>query len=210
MPRFSQRLGLLGREMALLPQSAGKAKRIEQIKRSRPQYGVKQRESRLMPPKNEMLVNPAAGLSAADIIRLLDLRPHPEGGHFRETFRDPALDANGRAASTLIYFVLAAGEVSRWHRIDAAEVWHHYAGAALELAISQNGTEISMHRLGPDLASGERPQLVVPACYWQSAKSLGPWTLAGCSVAPGFDFSRFELAPPNWPPATAAKTEGRR
>jgi hypothetical protein len=146
-----------------------------------------------------MPVDPIPGRSAAEIVRLLDLHPHPEGGFFRETFRDPARDARGRAVSTLIYFLLNAGQVSRWHKVDATEVWHFYAGAPLEITISQNGSETSLHRLGLDLFAGERPQFVVPAHYWQKAMSLGAWTLVGCSVAPGFEFSGFELAPPGWP-----------
>ncbi|HMK80927.1 MAG TPA: cupin domain-containing protein [Xanthobacteraceae bacterium] len=139
-------------------------------------------------------------LSAADVIRLLELKPHPEGGHFRETFRDPRLE-NGRAVSTAIYFLLARGERSRWHRIDAAEAWHHYAGAplALELAASEDGT-IRRVTLGGDLAKGERPQAIVPAHHWQATQSLGDWTLAGCTVAPGFQFATFELAPEGWAP----------
>jgi predicted cupin superfamily sugar epimerase len=151
-------------------------------------------------PENEMPVDPIVDLSAAEIIRLLDLQPHPEGGHFRETFRDPRRDSRGRAVSTLIYFLLRASEASRWHRVDAAEVWHYYAGAALELRMSQGGKDISVHRLGADLIAGEHPQYVVPAHYWQSARSLGRWTLVGCTVAPGFEFSGFELAPPHWSP----------
>jgi predicted cupin superfamily sugar epimerase len=137
--------------------------------------------------------------SAADIIRLLDLKPHPEGGHFRETFRDTAGDANGRAASTAIYFLLARGERSHWHKVDAAEVWHWHAGAALTLHIAgPDGRETL--RLGNDLAAGERPQGVVPARLWQAAESLGDWTLVGCTVAPGFGFEGFELAPKSWEP----------
>jgi uncharacterized protein len=164
-----------------------------------------------MPGQPEKMASDAiAALSATDIIRLLDLRPHPEGGHYRETFRDSARDASGRAASTLIYFVLARGEVSHWHRIDATEVWHYYAGAPLEIKISPRGESISVHRLGPELILGERPQLAVPARCWQSAETLGAWTLAGCSVAPGFEFSSFELAPPNWAPGPAEKAPGRK
>ena len=134
--------------------------------------------------------------TAAEIIRRLDLKPHPEGGHFRETFRDTAA-IGGRAASTAIYFLLARGERARWHRIDAAEVWHHYAGAPLVLATAASGGAAVMRvRLGSDLAAGERPQAVVPARAWQSAESLGDWTLVGCTVAPGFEFSEFELAAP--------------
>jgi uncharacterized protein len=137
--------------------------------------------------------------SADDIIRLLDLRPHPEGGHYRETFRDAATVAGGRPASTAIYFLLRAGEISRWHRVDAAEVWHWHAGAPLSLAIVAGGSRIDA-RLGTDLAAGVRPQAVVPARAWQQAQSLGAWTLVGCTVAPGFEFAGFELAPPGFDP----------
>jgi hypothetical protein len=136
--------------------------------------------------------------SADDIIRLLGLRPHPEGGHFRETFRDERY-LEGRAASTAIYFLLAAGERSHWHRVDAAEIWHFYAGAPLELSMA-GAAERRIVRLGADLAGGERPQTVVRAGAWQSARSLGAWTLVGCTVAPGFEFAGFELAPAGWSP----------
>ena len=139
-------------------------------------------------------------LSAHDIIRLLDLRPHPEGGHFRETFRDTR-NIENRAASTAIYFLLARGERSHWHRVDAVEVWHYYAGAplVLELAADERGP-IRRMKLGPDIAMGERPQGVVPAGTWQAAESLGDWTLVGCTVAPGFEFAGFEMAPDGWAP----------
>ena len=136
-------------------------------------------------------------MSVEDIIGFLDLQPHPEGGHYRETFRDAAIGGSGRSASTAIYFLLKADEVSRWHRVDAAEVWHWYAGAPLSLAIVEGGTRRDV-RLGTDLAAGERPQAVVPAHAWQRAQSLGAWTLVGCTVAPGFEFSGFELAPPGF------------
>jgi predicted cupin superfamily sugar epimerase len=139
-------------------------------------------------------------LSATDVIRLLDLKPHPEGGYFRETFRDVLQLENGRAASTAIYFLLAHGERSRWHRVDAAEVFHWYAGAALRLDIApENGARHHV-TLGNDLAAGDRPQAVVPASAWQSAEPLGDWTLLGCTVAPGFELSKFELAPAGWEP----------
>jgi predicted cupin superfamily sugar epimerase len=138
-------------------------------------------------------------LSAAEVIRLLDLRPHPEGGHYRETFRDPRDDADGRSLSTAIYFLLVAGERSYWHRIDAVEIWHWHAGAALALQIAGSDGVMTI-RLGADIAAGERPQAVVPAGAWQAAESLGAWTLVGCTVAPGFDFSKFELAPKDWTP----------
>ena len=138
--------------------------------------------------------------TAADIIARLELKPHPEGGHFRETFRDARLDANRRSVSTAIYFLLARGERSHWHRIDAVEVWHYYAGSALTLQIADESGSRSI-RLGPDLAAGEVPQAIVPARAWQSAESNGDWTLAGCTVAPGFDFATFELAPKDWKPS---------
>jgi uncharacterized protein len=138
-------------------------------------------------------------LSAADVIRLLDLKPHPEGGHYRETFRDALTVEGKRAASTAIYFLLARGERSHWHRIDAVEMWHWYAGAPLKLEIADAGKATTI-RLGPDLAAGERPQAAVPAGAWFAAESLGDWTLTGCTVAPGFDFAGFELAPRGWTP----------
>lgn len=142
-------------------------------------------------------------MSAAGVVGLLDLKPHPEGGWFRETFRDDPAQGSDRAASTAIYFLLAAGEVSRWHRVDAGEVWHFYAGAPLLLVTSTDGFEVASVRLGPALTQGERPQAVVPARCWQSARSLGAWTLVGCTVAPGFDFRGFEMAPDGWGPARA-------
>jgi predicted cupin superfamily sugar epimerase len=138
--------------------------------------------------------------SANDVIRLLGLKPHPEGGHFRETFRDARTDAAGRAVSTAIYFLLAKAERSHWHRVDAAEVWHYYAGAPLVLEMADDKGPIRRMKLGPDVAMGERPQGVVPAGHWQAAESLGDWTLVGCTVAPGFKFETFELAPKDWQP----------
>ena len=147
-----------------------------------------------------MTATPLSTLSAAEIVRRLALAPHPEGGHYRETFRDERLDAEGRAMSSAIYYLLDVGETSEWHRVDAAETWHFYAGAPLVLTVSPNGHDAYAHRLGPDLAAGQRPQLVVPAGQWQSATSLGAWTLVGCTVAPAFRFEGFELAPADWRP----------
>jgi predicted cupin superfamily sugar epimerase len=149
-------------------------------------------------------------LTAAEIIRLLDLKPHPEGGHYRQTFRDPltypppqagegSVEA-ARAASTAIYFLLARGERSHWHRVDAVEIWHWHAGAPLALEIAAAPGQRERIKLGNDLAAGERPQGIVPAHAWQAARSLGDWTLIGCTVAPGFEFATFELAPPDWEP----------
>ena len=131
--------------------------------------------------------------SEADrLIQLLELKPHPEGGHFRETFRDVG---SGRAHSTAIYFLLKAGEVSRWHRVDAAEVWHYYRGAPLELRFGKQ-----TYVLGADIDEAQVPQIVVPAGAWQSARSLGDYTLVGCTVAPGFEFDHFEIAPDGFEP----------
>lgn len=138
-------------------------------------------------------------LSASEIIKLLNLQRHPEGGWYAETFRDEA-QINGRAAGTAIYYLLEAGDVSAWHRVDAAETWHWYAGGPMAITLSQTGKGATPHQLGPDLRAGQRPQLVVPAHCWQTAESLGAWTLVGCTVAPGFEFSSFEMAPPNWRP----------
>ncbi len=138
-------------------------------------------------------------VTAEEIIAALNLEPHPEGGHFRETFRDDR--GNGeRAHSTAIYYLLRAGEVSRWHRVDATEVWHWHAGAPLELSQSPVGATPTMQVLGNRITAGERPQIVIPAGVWQSARSLGDWTLVGCTVAPGFEFAGFELAPEGWRP----------
>jgi predicted cupin superfamily sugar epimerase len=143
-------------------------------------------------------------LSADAIIALLDLKPHPEGGFYRETFRDEQADG-GRAASTLIYFLLKRGERSHWHRVDAVEVWHYYAGAPLALHLAANDAgPVTTLVVGADLARGERPQGVVPTNHWQAAESLGDWTLVGCTVAPGFDFAGFVLAPKGWSPGGAA------
>jgi uncharacterized protein len=132
-------------------------------------------------------------LNADALIAQLTLQPHPEGGYFRETFRDASGD--GRAASTAIYFLLKAGEASRWHRVDAAEAWHFYRGAPLELRIGKQ-TLI----LGPEIEKGQQPQLIVPPGEWQAARSLGEYTLVGCTVAPGFEFSKFEMAPAGFEP----------
>jgi hypothetical protein len=140
-----------------------------------------------------------SNLSAEEIVALLGLIPHPEGGFYRETFRAPAAEG-ARGASTAIYYLLRAEDVSAWHRTDADEIWHHYAGAPLELSLSRDGRERSTVRIGPDLAAGERPQEVVPKGVWQSARPLGGWVLVGCTVAPAFDFAGFEVAPAGWEP----------
>lgn len=145
---------------------------------------------------------------ARAIIAALNMTPHPEGGYYAETFRDlgvppaaPDPDAPAqRGHSTAIYYLLTAGERSHWHRIDAAEIWHFYAGGPLALTISPNGHDVTSIRLGPNVTGGERPQGIVPAGAWQTAEPLGRWTLVGCTVAPGFSFDTFELAPDDWRP----------
>jgi predicted cupin superfamily sugar epimerase len=144
-------------------------------------------------------------MTADEIVARLRLAPHPEGGWFRETFRDvPGTD--GRAASTAIYYLLAAGQASHWHRVtDAAEAWHFHAGAPLELRVARHaGGGARTLILGCDLQTDQRPQAIVPAGDWQSARSLGDWTLVGCTVAPGFEFSKFVMAAPGWTPDAGA------
>jgi uncharacterized protein len=145
-------------------------------------------------------MTPSSSMTASDIKTLLGMQPHPEGGSYVQTFRDSATDAEGRPHSTCIYFLLDTGETSHWHRVDAVETWHWYAGAPLVLSLSPDGHDAEAHRLGPNLKVGERPQIIVPKHWWQSATSLGAWTLVGCTVAPGFRFEGFELAAPDWRP----------
>ena len=137
--------------------------------------------------------------SAADIIAQLDLKPHPEGGHYRETFHDSSCDADGRSRSTAIYFLIARGERSHWHRIDAVEVWHYYAGDALTLQIADDAGNRSVisGRIWPPAKCRRRS---CRRMRGRPRKSTGDWTLVGCTVAPGFDFAKFELAPKGWTP----------
>lgn len=137
-------------------------------------------------------------MTADQIIDLLGLVPHPEGGYYVETWRARAPEG-GRPAGTAIYFLLKAGQTSHWHRVDAAEIWHHYAGAPLTLKLAQTeaGPALSV-TLGPDLEAGQRPQGIVPTNWWQSAETTGDWTLVGCTVSPGFQFDGFELAAPGF------------
>jgi hypothetical protein len=134
-----------------------------------------------------------------DIIRELGLEGHAEGGHFAQTWCDAPADGS-RGAGSAIYYLLRAGERSAWHRIDAAEVWHLYAGGPVLIRLSADGAAVTEHRLGMDLASGERPQVAVPAGTWQTAEPLGEWALVGCTVAPAFAYAGWELAPPGWQP----------
>jgi predicted cupin superfamily sugar epimerase len=134
------------------------------------------------------------------LIERLSLQPHPEGGWYAETHRDAPADG-GRGSLTQIYYLLEAGQQSRWHRVtDATEVWHHYAGGPLELLLSPDGAGIERVVLGSDIAAGESPHCVIAPKVWQSARPLGGWSLCGCTVAPAFEFSGFEMAPDGWEP----------
>ena len=138
-------------------------------------------------------------MSPDEIIETLSMQPHPEGGWYVQTFRDT--NGRERGHSTAIYYLLKARQRSHWHRVhDAAEVWHYYAGAPLALHRSEDGSSSETLKLGTDFAKGERPQAIIPANWWQSAETLGEFTLVGCTVAPGFEFSKFEMAPPDWKP----------
>ena len=141
-------------------------------------------------------------MPAARIVEALGLQPHPEGGWFKETFRDVAGEGE-RAASTAIYYMLEQGQVSAWHRVrDASEVWHFYAGGPLKLSLAEPDGPARELVLGPDIFAGQTPHVVVPRNWWQAAEPLGAWTLVGCTVAPAFEFAAFEMAPDGWRPRT--------
>jgi len=136
-------------------------------------------------------------MTADEIIALLDLAPHPEGGHYRQTWEDDT--SPGRPSGTCIYFLLAAGEASHWHKVDATEIWLFHSGAPLILSLSDTAAGPAKdHILGPDLAAGARPQIIVPTDHWQAARSTGDWTLVSCTVSPGFRFEGFTLAEPGF------------
>jgi Uncharacterized conserved protein len=137
------------------------------------------------------------------LIARLGLKPHPEGGHYAETFRDGG-EGLARGACTAIYYLLQRGERSHWHKVDAAEVWAFHAGDPLKLRIAGAGG-IREIVLGADVPAGQQPQAVVPAFAWQAAESLGAWSLVGCIVAPAFDFAGFTMAPPGWEPTEDAQ-----
>lgn len=135
-------------------------------------------------------------MTAEEIIAQLNLAPHPEGGHYRQTWQ---ADNAGRAVGTCIYFLLAEGEKSHWHTVDAVEIWHYYAGAPLVLSMAETADGPAQdHILGPELTNGQHPQLIVPTQHWQSARTTGAWTLVGCTVSPGFEFAGFTLADPDF------------
>lgn len=143
---------------------------------------------------------PSNRTSAREVIEALGLERHPEGGWYKETWRAEAAE-NERASGSMIYYMLDAGDFSHWHRVDADEIWLWHAGAPLVLSLSANGIDAEALRLGPEISAEQRPQAVVPKGVWQSATSLGAWTLVSCAVSPAFEFSGFELAPPDWRPS---------
>lgn len=140
-----------------------------------------------------------ATLPAAAVVAALGLAPHPEGGHYREIWRDVP-PGGGRGAGTAIYYLLEAGQRSHWHRVDAAECWHWYAGGPLALSLSADGAASEERLIGPDLSAGQQPFGLVPRGWWQAARPLAGWVLVGCTVSPAFDFAGFEMAPPGWAP----------
>jgi len=161
-------------------------------------------------PLEEKNIVSLATATAQEVIAELGMQPHPEGGHFVETFRDRP-PTGERGSVTAIYFLLKSGEVSRWHRIDAVEIWNWYAGAPLKISIAEfEGVPPKEHLLGSNVLAGARPQAVVPAHAWQSARSLGDWTLVGCIVAPAFQYEGFELAPQGWEPESENRNQPTR
>ncbi|MEM7546837.1 MAG: cupin domain-containing protein [Pseudomonadota bacterium] len=136
---------------------------------------------------------------AREIIEALGLAPHPEGGWYAETWRADAPEGQ-RASGTAIYYLLEADQFSHWHRVDATEIWHWHAGAPLALTLSPDGHDAETKLLGTELSQGQRPQIIVPAGWWQTAASLGRYTLVSCTVSPGFTFEGFEMAAPDWHP----------
>lgn len=144
--------------------------------------------------------------SAREIIEHLNLMPHPEGGWYRETWTSETL-VDGRPTGTAIYYLLEADDVSHWHKVDAAEIWHWHAGGPLALTISKDGVTAQNTILGNELAAGQSPQSLVPTNWWQCAASMGPYTLVSCTVSPGFRFSGFQLAPKDWRPGNGPPAE---
>ncbi|MEM8745080.1 MAG: cupin domain-containing protein [Actinomycetota bacterium] len=141
-----------------------------------------------------------ADVTPADIIERLGMSPHPEGGHYVETWRG-APGADGRAIGTAIHFLLQRGERSHWHRVDADEMWIHNAGSGIELSLAPSDAgPVDVHRLSGELDADGAAQVLVPAGSWQAARPVGEWGLVTCVVVPGFDFDGFELAAPGWEP----------
>ena len=150
--------------------------------------------------------------TAKDIIEKLELEPHPEGGWFRETWRARA-DKGERAIATAIHFLLEKGQRSHWHTVDAAEIWLYHAGDPLRLSLAADETgPAASVLLGPDLLAGQLVQHVIEPGVWQAAETApagaAGFTLVSCIVTPGFEFSGFTLAPPDWTPGSGAQSEG--
>ena len=137
---------------------------------------------------------------AEKIIEILNLKPHPEGGFYCQTYVDSEKFSDHRKISSLIYFLLKYDQYSHWHKVDATETWFWHAGAPLSLTISSDGHDASSTRLGPSVLLGQRPHFVVQKNFWQTAVSIGEWSLVSCMVTPAFSFDGFELAPENWRP----------
>jgi predicted cupin superfamily sugar epimerase len=135
---------------------------------------------------------------ASELVTRLNLTPHPEGGYFTRAFRSestvfPSDSRGSRSALSAIYFLLVEGTFSRWHRVASDEAWNHYEGSPLEIfSASPMGGAAIRHTLGP-LSATSAPLYVVPSGWWQAAQSLGPYSLVGCSVGPGFEYDDFAL-----------------
>jgi uncharacterized protein len=145
---------------------------------------------------SKTLMKARAAGHAADLIQELSLKPHPEGGWYREIYRSRMrVQAPGghRSALTTIYYLLARGQVSRWHVVQSDEIWHFYDGAPLELFAYDPDSEVCTRQVLAQPSGGREPVAIITAGVWQAARSLGECTLAGCSVAPGFEFADFRL-----------------
>lgn len=147
-----------------------------------------------------MSTTPPGRPTAAELIERLRLAPHPEGGWYRRTFTHHDVGHDGRPLGSAILYLLNHGDRSHWHRIDAVELWHFHAGDPVVVQLSPDGVRVRTRILGPDPLDGQEPQVIVPAGTWQTARSLGSWSLVGCSVTPAFRAEGFELAPPGWQP----------
>ena len=139
--------------------------------------------------------------SAEEIISILQLEAHPEGGFYRQTFKDTDLNEDGRSLSSVIYYLLKFDQVSDWHKVDATEIWFWHSGAPMVISISSNGRDTEALHLGPNVQVNQKPHVIVKKNYWQSAVSLGEWSLVSCMVSPAFEFTGFEMAEENWFPS---------
>ena len=137
---------------------------------------------------------------ASTVIQALGLARHPEGGWYRETWRAEAPDGT-RSPATAVLYLLEQGQRSRWHKVDATEVWLFHAGSPLklEIAASDSGPVVTTH-LGADILAGEEPQIRIEPHQWQAAEADRGWGLISCIVVPGFEFDGFTMAPEGWSP----------